>query len=451
MEKWRRGCMLFCVGVLVLALLTIFVRFGTEQVLVKRLHLDNVLTRAVLFDNAALREAGKANGGRRELPVDWAKRYPFPAESQSLWMRAGKAERRVEARAQKAEKKVEDWATENFLLYQDFVEAGRSYERAIGWRVVNPAQQVTFLPDGALTFAYPRNDVTERVRSVEDFAAAVRAQGAAFYFVQAPFKVDPTGDEETRGRLDFSNENADDLVRGLRQGGVPVLDLRDALKQAFPAHPWHDFFYRTDHHWRPETALWAADELTRTFSLAGFAFDEERLTPTAYEWQVYPAAFLGSQGKKVTLARTRAEDFTLPLPRFDSEFEVTMPEYDFDERGGFTLLYDWQQLEKKDLYHSNPYATFSYGDRAYLRIQNFDPRVARGPKILAVTDSFGDTLVPFLATTTREILKVDLRHFTGSLRALLAEEKPDLVFLMYTAGYSQPIKWQGHEDEFDFR
>ena len=118
--------------------------------------------------------------------------------------------------------------------YQVLVEAGRRYENLIGWQVVDPSKHVARLADGNLTFAFPHDDQQERIASVARLADFSAAQGARLIFVLAPFKVDAFGDEAVNGRLDFSNQNADELLAGLRQHGIEVVDLREDFHAAAP-------------------------------------------------------------------------------------------------------------------------------------------------------------------------------------------------------------------------
>jgi len=72
-------------------------------------------------------------------------------------------------------------------------------------------------------------------------------------------------------------------------------------------------------------------------------------------------------------------------------------------------------------------------------------------KVLMIRDSFCDTMAPFLALGVRNIMLLDIRHFTGSVKAYIAENKPDVVIVMYTGVTVAPIDWSTHKDEFDFR
>lgn len=94
-EKWRQKVMLTCFAVLILAMGTVFIRLGTAQVLIKRLHQDNVVTRLVFQDDPDIRLRNQA---KPEKKMDWAKAYPFAEEEhKSVFSRALASSRALES------------------------------------------------------------------------------------------------------------------------------------------------------------------------------------------------------------------------------------------------------------------------------------------------------------------------------------------------------------------
>ena len=66
----RQGLMLCAAGLLVLVMLTVFVRLGTRHVLVKRAHMDNFVTQTVLCDNEELQ---REKPRKESEKIDWAR------------------------------------------------------------------------------------------------------------------------------------------------------------------------------------------------------------------------------------------------------------------------------------------------------------------------------------------------------------------------------------------
>lgn len=425
-KRWKQAVMFACFAMLVVAMGVVFTRFGTAQVLIKHLHQDNAVTQFVFHDDPDIHLRDQA---KPEKKVDWAREYPFADAAQpSLFSRVLDKSRAFESHVTKgAETKVEEWTTKHFWQYPTLVESGRHYEDAIGWQVVNPSQQITKLADGSLTSTDPRRAQQEPVDSMVELADVAAEQGAQLFFVQAPFKVDAYGDEEVNGKLDFSNQNADELLAGLRANGIEVMDLRENLHEAAPtSEAYHRFFYRTDHHWRPQVALLATDLLTRRLEAAGIPIERAAYNLAKYQVETRPAFFLGSQGKKVTLAKTEPDDFDVVTPDFSVKLHVEMPSLDVDATGGFDLLLDPRQIERQDYYNLNPYAFYGHGDMPLMRIENLN-QPDNGKKVLFIRDSFCDTLVPYFALGCRQLVSLDLRHFTGSLETFIREEKPDVI------------------------
>ena len=60
-------------------------------------------------------------------------------------------------------------------------------------------------------------------------------------------------------------------------------------------------------------------------------------------------------------------------------------------------------------------------------------------------------MAPLLSLGIRNLMTLDVRHFTGSVKNYIAVHKPDVVIVMYTGSLSGSIDWSSHKDEFDFR
>jgi hypothetical protein len=83
----------------------------------------------------------------------------------------------------------------------------------------------------------------------------------------------------------------------LEKANVPYYSLISQMEKEGITE--EEMFFVTDHHWKPEYALWAAnkvaDELNARF---GYEYDEEKLNIDNYNVEIHFNAFLGSQGKK---------------------------------------------------------------------------------------------------------------------------------------------------------
>lgn len=447
---FRGKVMLCCLMVLVVFMSGIFLRLGTRHVLVKRLGMDNAFTQMVLFDRQVLQV--KEGEKKKNVDINWAAKYPF-YEQQAASYQLGNFLRNMfdlKLSIKKLEKeKIDKWCRDYLAFYSVLVEAGRGIDNVLAWDLMTPGMDVYRLQDGYLTYSYRKLDMAEHIGAVAEFAQLVSQQGGRLLYVQSPGKTNPFGDRELDG-LDYANYNTDMLLQGLQARGVDVFDLRQDMYRDMGNEGWHKAFFRTDHHWLPSTALWAAEKLAaRLHADYDVDVDFGHFSEADYDVVNYENYFLGSQGKKVTLAKTTAEDIALYYPKFSTDVRLEIPSLGIDTRGDFTIMYDMEMVKKRDFYGGNPYAAYGYGDMPEIKVHNFTNEHLRDKKILIIRDSMVDTVLPFLSMGLKDITLLDIRHFNGSVRRYVEDCKPDIVMVMYKLS-CEPIVWN-HKDKFDFR
>lgn len=447
---FRGKVMLCCLMVLVVFMSGIFLRLGTRQVLVKRLGMDNAFTQMVLFDRQELQV--KEGEKKKNVDINWAAKYPF-YEQQAASYQLGNFLRNMSgfkiSIKKLEEEKIDKWCRDYLAFYSVLVEAGRGIDNVLAWDLMTPGMDVYRLQDGYLTYSYKKLDMAEHIGAVAEFAQLVSQQGGRLLYVQSPGKTNPFGDRELDG-LDYANYNTDMLLQGLQARGVDVFDLRQDMYRDMGNEGWHKAFFRTDHHWLPSTALWAAEKLAaRLHADYDVDVDFGHFSEADYDVVNYENYFLGSQGKKVTLAKTTAEDIALYYPKFSTDVRLEIPSLGIDTRGDFTIMYDMEMVKKRDFYGGNPYAAYGYGDMPEIKVHNFTNEHLRDKKILIIRDSMVDTVLPFLSMGLKDITLLDIRHFNGSVRRYVEDCKPDIVIVMYKLS-CEPIVWN-HKDKFDFR
>ena len=228
--------------------------------------------------------------------------------------------------------------------------------------------------------------------------------------------------------------------------------MREELWKAAGNAGWHSAFFRTDHHWKPETALWAAGKVVEKLKNSyGVDVNMTHFSSDDYEVQAYEKCFLGSQGKKLTLAYTEPDDFSLYYPKFPVKLHLQIADFGIDDTGDFTLLYDKAAWGSGNCYVDNQYAMYGYGDVPELIVHNYANESLSGKKILLIKDSMLDAGGPFLAMGLKDLRELDIRHFTGSVRKYVEQYQPDIVLIMYKPSYAEPVDWTMHKDKFDFR
>lgn len=443
MEKktWKIRAMQIAMALLCLVMLSMPLYVGLQKLALKHPSWNHGFIAAILCDAPKKNPVPEI----KKEKVDWENEYPFAQnERKPIQLFKGKHKSPAERLGENTNKRL--------VGYYHIVEAGRRLESRLGWEIKNPGLQTYLLGDGYWDYFYAKIDMKERADSVTRLSRFVASQGGRFCYVQAPAKGAPEGETEKFCEKNYANQNADDLKRYLVQNSVDYLDLREALMQGKTAHEFHQLFFRTDHHWLPQTAIQAARIVGKKIQQDyGVQVELERLSLDQYSVDVKKAFFLGSQGKKVSLALAEPDDFPVLHPLRKTDFYLDNYKTIENEEGSFEITYDEHPLGVKDLYHTNPYAAYGAGDRPLFSLENRQLSNFKNQKVLLIKDSFGDTFAPVFAMGIKHLVVLDVRSFTGSVETLICKEKPDVVLLMYTPNYEGEIDWKKHEAKFDFR
>ncbi len=383
----------------------------------------------------------------KTIAIDWEQLYPFEE---------GKREfaSKVLSLYDYLKDRIEQYTSTNLPCYYDLTDVAKKYEDAIGWNMVSvfDYNAVVKLNDGYLTTYTMSLDVAPDARSVKDFADFCAERGIDFAYINFPTKVCVSEDRGISGVLDFANQNADRFLAMLRGSGVRCYDFREALHAAGMKH--HESFYITDHHWKAETGLWAAGKVLEILrDDLGWNVEPEIIAPENFEYVVYRDWFLGSQGKKLTLERTKPEDFTMIYPKFATHLRFEIPSYRLNISGDFSITYDMVQVSTRDYYGKNPYGAYIYSGPPLTRIEN--KLTTNGKRLLVVKDSFSICVIPFVALGVQYVDAIDLREFTGSIRNFVDKVRPETVIVEYLSTIpgltSKPSPSETDKKFYDFR
>lgn len=318
---------------------------------------------------------------------------------------------------------------------EKLMEANAALNKAAGkWVFENTEPEVVRLENGYLesagNFFYY---LTRPDETVAEFSNWVEETlNCPYLYIQAPAKLCALDQEQQLPLPEMTNANqqTDWLLEHLAELGVDTLDLRESLHADGLNH--YDCFYVTDHHWTMDTGLWAADVMAAELEERyGLAMDMSPLDPEKYEQRVWEDAFLGSQGRKVTLSYAHPEDFILPVPTFATDLHLTVPPWGSDFSGGFEILYNESAIPSPDYYRSNSYGAVLMGDCPYLVVENKDH--SEGPVVAILRESFAIASGPYLSLAAGEIHFIDARYYEGSVKALLEEIQPDIVVSLLNA------------------
>ncbi len=379
--------------------------------------------------------------------VDWAKLYPFQGKDVRTTNGTANTPQKVASTGflekwrsaahsiTSKEKDLEKKCIYNMFAFHKFVELNGFVNKSCG-RIIYPTPGVFLLNNGQWTFNAKKvsaKDIHRTAESISGLANYASSKGIPFLYVQRPEKICKYDPKMPAGAVNYSNQNFDGIIADLKKENVPVFDLREQIHKEGLNH--YSLFYRNDHHWTVETALWAAGEIGRKLnSDYSCGLNPAVANRNLYTKRTYKDWFLGSAGQMVSLGCAKPEDFSVLLPDFQTSLQMRIPDIELCKTGEFKdVIYNTKVLNTKDYYNSSCYDTQLYGNHALTQIKNeLNPD---GPKILVLGDSFCLSMVPYLSLMAKETDLIDFRNdqgdFTGSIRSYIDKMKPDVVLLTY--------------------
>ena len=182
-------------------------------------------------------------------------------------------------------------------------------------------------------------------------------------------------------------------------------NLPDILKQ----HSEEYIYYRTDHHWTTLGACYA-------YAALGEKMGYEALPKDNYTIETASENFYGVIWSKAGAKWIEPDTIEYYRISFDDEIFITAI-HGADSQRILNGFYDREKLETKDKYSS-----FLGGINSHITICR-GPSVSNQPeKLLLISDSFGQSLAPFLAQHY-DIEIIDTRFFVGNIYDFIEEYK----------------------------
>ncbi len=257
----------------------------------------------------------------------------------------------------------------------------------------------------------------------EKYAAAVNLYGAAFggsvnvWCMPIPTSTEFYCPEEaakfTKRQWPVFNSIFSHLGDGVR----PV-DVYSVLAE----HTDEPIYLRTDHHWSPLGAYYAAREFAR---VAGVPFRDL----SAYQADTVHR-FVGSMyGYTQNASLKRApEDFVYYVPT-EVEYTTTHINYELDEE--FHVISETHPFKGKYFFSFKDgsgaaYTTFMGGDIKQVKVET---STKNGRRLLVIKDSFGNAIPGYLFYSFEEIHVADFRYFTKNVVDFVDENHiTDILF-----------------------
>lgn len=320
-----------------------------------------------------------------------------------------------------------------------FIQLYGGVQRLSGRRVIQDMVEgntVAKLSTGALNFvnlgtlAQPGEDVKARAENTAEFADELKELGIPYLYLAAPQKIQRGVQMLPDGLEENGNAYCDAYLENLNQMGVDYIDLRTLFENNGIYSNW---FFKTDHHWKPEAAFFAWQYLAGELDVRyGFETPSALTNPNNWDTEVLEDFFLGSQGKRVGSLYGGVDDFTIYTPKFETDLTYTNSDGSFTRSGPFNQSVCFpERVAERDWFNGNPYTYYSGGDYGMTTMSNH--KNVNGPKVVLIRESFACALAPFLSLSCSELTTIDLRHFSGDLMETIRELEPDLVLTLYSA------------------
>lgn len=321
-----------------------------------------------------------------------------------------------------------------------YVEAYGYLQKLLGKKEINNFEVVK-ANDGTLHYTYfttGPNKVDTLVKRMEGLKKAASGYGSKVMYVMTPDKYIKGKTEFEKGiPYNYANETADNFLTSLKKNGVDTLDFRELMKEDGKYTP--DSFYKTDHHWKVQTAFWAYTKFVDVLEgKYGLQFPDKDMYTNLNNFNqiTYKDSYLGSMGRKEGILYSGAEDFTFIYPKFDTNFYFYLQEgtKKIESQGRFEQSIAFTSLlsGKGDIYDSmnDKFFTYMDGNPGFAQINNYNQ--PNGPKVLFIKDSLMVPVASFFSLGCSKVYMIDPRYYSGSIEDFISNNKLDYIFVSFS-------------------
>lgn len=306
-------------------------------------------------------------------------------------------------------------AFRNFMGMKFPIENSRYYLRPNGTLGMMPVAAAELYP-------------LERILNMKKAAEKVHAR---FQVIARPDNRMNADVEIYTGIHDLSDTILDNRIQGLKRYGLTVWDMRTEWNK-LPDR--QKLFFQTDHHWNVYGALQGARILASMLNEnCQLDYDLREFDLRQFQCFRLKNIFLGSIGNNLTIeyvSTAGMEDFDILLPVRKTDFTLINSKNHY-ARGDFSIFL-FKRHWKYDPYRAAVHNTWLNGDMAAVKIINHGIPKEKGRKLLFIKDSYCNSMIPYLALQTREIVMLDPRYQSDKkMQENIEKEKPDWVLWIY--------------------
>ena len=262
--------------------------------------------------------------------------------------------------------------------------------------------------DTGTRFAQTLNDYKARLGDQVNVFCMVVPTSQAFYT--------PT---DVAGQYGSQLEHYNNIAGNLSGvTGVPVFS-------ALQSHRWEYIYSRTDYHWQPLAAYYAAEQFAACADVPYAGIDTyESVTREGYVGAFYTV-------NHISELQNAPDTFTYYKPANLGNIHCTYYDTGFGSPREGSLFYENNSIGAS-------YTVFVGRDDCILQV---DTDVDNGRTLVIFKDSYGNALVPFLTQSFSHIYLCDFRYFDRNAISFMQEVgATDLLFAMSTVACTTSAK-----------
>ncbi len=301
--------------------------------------------------------------------------------------------------------------------------------------------------DGYLSLMADLTDIEENYEKMFGLADRVMKEGRDFVYIMPPVKDGELDHSYKDVYIDHSSEVRDLVKHRCTDDRIPVITVGDHVESL--ADNEDVLFFRGDHHWLPQTAMFACGLLADWMNERGYSIDVSKFDMKNYDIQYSPTAFIGSLGRKVSTIYADNERMPILIPKYESNLTVFISGTDTESIGTIDeTLFDYSQLECSSKYSQRQYRFYGYGDQGIIKIHN--NLLNDGKRVLIIKESYADFMIPYLSNVAEYVSAIDPRHYEDSIISYIEEYDPDTIVFVYGTSVfvdHSDVKTRGFEFE----
>ncbi len=262
---------------------------------------------------------------------------------------------------------------------------------------------------GASTEYYSQTHVMEGLENLNELCGTLQAPVSVLL---PPRSIDVKAES-----MGYPTELSDQLNKLIADNldGKYYVDLLGTMRSLY--NSGKQPYFKTDHHWTVVGAYHAYAALMESWGVTPYAMED-------FNFEAVTDSFRGTSLRNGNYFFMDGEELCLARYEGDEDFTVTELNLAFAPGKELDGLYGFDALETEDAY-----STFLHGKPTHLSITL---EGAERETLLVLKDSFGHSLVPFLARHYDiVIVDIDTSRFGTSVSYLANKFNPDRVLIVY--------------------